>query len=120
MSKQAIGHTPGPWIVLEVSAHEWQVGAKPQTPEYEYAEHVAVARVQSWDGEPPREQVVHNAYLIAAAPELLEALKGLSDMYTHAWDVVGGGLLMSEQSVEKFEAVHAAAVAAIAKATEPR
>ena len=55
--------------------------------------------------------------LIAAAPELLVACKALSDLYTHAWDVTTGGLFMNSASVEKFEAAHAQAVDAIAKAT---
>jgi hypothetical protein len=55
--------------------------------------------------------------LIAAAPELLVACKALSDLYTHAWDVTTGGMFMNSDGVEKFEAAHAQAVDAIAKAT---
>jgi len=37
---------------------------------------------------------------------LRSALKGLSDMYTWAWDKVDGGLMMSSSGVERFEKAH--------------
>jgi hypothetical protein len=43
--------------------------------------------------------------------KLRSALKGLSDMYSHAWDLVDGGLMMHGSSVERFESAHNAAYA---------
>ena len=47
--------------------------------------------------------------------ELLRAaLKGLSDLYSYAWDRVDGGLMMMpEGGVPKFEAAHKAALIAL-------
>lgn len=47
--------------------------------------------------------------------ELIEAAKAISDMYTHAWDLTDGGLLMMASSVPRFEERHAALTAALAK-----
>ena len=47
--------------------------------------------------------------------ELIEAAKAVSDMYTHAWDLTDGGLLMMASSVPRFEERHAALTAALAK-----
>lgn len=41
------------------------------------------------------------------------ALKGLSDMYSHAWDSVDGNLLMIGDSIPRFEAAHEAAMQAL-------
>lgn len=40
---------------------------------------------------------------------LRAALKGLSDMYGHAWDLIDGGLFMNESSTARFEKAHKAA-----------
>lgn len=52
----------------------------------------------------------------SAAPDMLEALKELSAMYSHAWDAEGGALVMLPPSVARFEAAHEKAQIAIAKA----
>lgn len=44
---------------------------------------------------------------------LLTALKDLSKMYTHAWDLVDGGLTMMGESIPLFEKRHKAASKAI-------
>lgn len=41
---------------------------------------------------------------------LRAALKGLSDMYGHAWDLADGGLIMTKASMSRFEAAHADAI----------
>lgn len=58
------GHTPGPWQVREWP-HEWTI-------EHAYPAHseLAVLSKGSFDDPLPNEG---NAYLMAAAPELLEA-----------------------------------------------
>lgn len=55
--------------------------------------------------------------LKATNRELLAALRELSAMYTHAWDLVDGGLTMLSGSVDRFEAAHENARAAISRAT---
>lgn len=63
-------HTPGPWFVSHVSDQRCEVGTA-DNPEM----------VTVWGGKCakniPADQVAANALLIAAAPELLEALKAL-------------------------------------------
>lgn len=44
---------------------------------------------------------------------LREALRGLSEMYVHAWDIVDGGLMMMGESVPMFEEAHEKARAAL-------
>ena len=43
-----------------------------------------------------------------------EALEELSDMYGHAWDLVGGGLMMMDGSIPRFETAHAKARSVLA------
>lgn len=50
--------------------------------------------------------------------ELVEALKGLSDMYGAAFDRVDGDLVMMGSHVDLFEACHAKAQEVLFKATE--
>ena len=38
-----------------------------------------------------------------AYPKLIAALREMSEMYSHAWDRVGGGLVMMEPSVNRFD-----------------
>lgn len=45
--------------------------------------------------------------------QLRAALKDLTDMYTHAWDLVDGGLIMLPPSIPRFEAAHNAAMLAL-------
>lgn len=52
---------------------------------------------------------------LLALVECAEALKELSAMYIHAWDLVDGGLMMMEPSIAKFESVHGKADDALAK-----
>lgn len=48
------------------------------------------------------------ADLIARLPEMEAALKMHYALYTHAWDTVDGNLVMFGESIDKFEAAHAA------------
>lgn len=50
--------------------------------------------------------------------ELVEALEELHGMYSYAWDLVDGGLMMFADSIPKFEAAHAKAAKALARAKE--
>ena len=66
------GHTPGPWKVLELDG---ELYVNPERGKHGQDEYALIARVQH-KGRPSYEA---NARLIAAAPALLEALKGLSE-----------------------------------------
>jgi hypothetical protein len=65
-------HTPGPWKLWDDQPSEWTVRAS-AGPEY-LSGVVATVRVD-WIYEHQREQQRANARLIAAAPEMLEALR---------------------------------------------
>lgn len=49
----------------------------------------------------------------AEIARLRSALEGLSNMYSYAWDLADGGLMMMPDSIPKFEAAHAAARTAL-------
>ena len=50
-----------------------------------------------------------NAELKAENEALLSALKGMTSMYGHCWDLVDGGLLCMQDNVQRFEDAHEAA-----------
>jgi len=115
-----VNPTPGPWkyeqgsdpsdfIVTEPTG---RTICEPNDPLYDNPSWVSDKKLRQISIE----EAQANARLIAAAPELLEALKELSAMYTHAWDSDGGALIMLPPSVPRFEAAHAKAVDAISKA----
>ncbi len=95
--RAAAAHTPGPW---EVGYALWSEDGNVM---YEL---IGVKTASALD-----------ARLIAAAPDLLAALRELSTMYAHTWDKANGDLLMMKNSIPRFEAAHAKAVEAIEKAT---
>ena len=99
--KRAEQHTPGPWITVGA------VGGV----DVETLGGLTICLPLNADGA-----FEANARLIAAAPELLEALLALDKLYVRAWDEVSGGLWFSPDSVTAFEDAHAQARAAIAKA----
>ena len=109
---QSTRHTPGPWRKRD---HGFIYA-----PDGEHFETL-VARVGAFHDEEllpfSRERWTADAHLIAAAPELLAALRAMEAMYTHAWDRTDGGLLMMPGSVERFDAACEKARATIAKAT---
>lgn len=55
-----------------------------------------------------------NAELKAENEVLLSALKGMTSMYGHCWDLVDGGLLCMQDNVQRFEDAHEAAQKVIA------
>ena len=87
-------HTPGPW---EIKRHFDSCYRYISAPE-----HIALAQVVWCVEEEERSPVCEaNAHLIAAAPDLLEALEELADQY---------------QYVNQFDSFYEQARAAIAKA----
>jgi len=95
-------HTQGPWTALQVE-HYWQVSR-----EHEYG---ATGICQVFHTDPAQMQA--NAALIAAAPDLLEALKGAFDW--NQADIEGFDDITP--SMEMLEARAEVIKAAIAKAT---
>lgn len=65
-----IRHTPGPWVV------DWQGPDQPI-----YSGNVCVATAWAGAGSGPNDETADNASLIAAAPDLLAALRGMLDAY---------------------------------------
>lgn len=90
-------HTPGPWRESGGIVFDDHVPGKPP-----------LARIQS-EGFPPAEAEA-NSRLIAAAPELLDALKAMVALAESANDASNEGGLLDER--------YDAALAAIAKAGE--
>jgi hypothetical protein len=73
---QQISHTPGPWLLYRDNRRErYDIGVKGQ-----FALRL-VAEVQFGFSEPAEREQHANARLIAAAPDLLEALKRLAHAY---------------------------------------
>jgi hypothetical protein len=72
MSEQ---HTPGPWNALKKRGRGFVVDVP--CGGFEFGYRVAEVHV----GEKPDSEIVANAHLIAAAPELLEALKEIAPDY---------------------------------------
>lgn len=76
----------------------------------QYVEYVGWCEMPKFDEAAVNERPM----LLSRIRELEEALRGLSNMYTHAWDLAdGGGLIMLPPSIERFEASHEAARAAL-------
>ena len=93
-------HTPGPWRL-----NSWQITGNGAT----------IADLRSWPNETLmiRLEAEANARLIAAAPELLEALRGVMrwmPVYPNAADGILGGRGAYDAAVDR-------ALEAIAKAT---
>lgn len=68
--------TPGPWKRnLQQGRPEQIVAASTGRGTFKKGTNICIAVVQSWADEPPEDEAEANAHLIAAAPELKEALK---------------------------------------------
>ena len=90
-------HTPGPWHWFETLDGRCRV--KPMNGKYIVAECSAM--------EPQCEEQVANARLMAAAPDLLGALRSIVNLWDHHASAHGDGIIYP---------LHEAARAAIAKA----
>ena len=108
-------HTKLPWRIERVSRFgEYDVlGAN--------GEQVAACYVTDGADEPEEYPSEANAAFIVKAcnahEALVKALQDLSKMYSHAWDVVDGGLMMHGNSIDHFESAHHAAQVALHIAT---
>jgi hypothetical protein len=83
-----MSYTKGPWEVDEPH----QIWAKSA------GEYVAITKVEQWETI-PREQAEANARLIAAAPDLLEALKNVIRGVPDTWD----GVIKARAAIAKAE-----------------
>ena len=107
--------TPGPWEVVDDDHHG--LGTDSSVLIESTSRGITLAIVGPGDSTTYTEDMV-NAQLIAAAPELLEALQEFSRQYGRLWDTVNpanGGFLTPESVVE-YDRIHQLATAAIAKA----
>lgn len=94
-------HTPGPWVIHQSTAESWPEILAPNGT-------VPLARINStWRGE-----ALANARLIAAAPELLEALGRISDSINGL-----SGPIPTRNTPEFWDYVKTIADEAISKAT---
>lgn len=75
-----MAHTPGPWKLREVTQLVYWGKI--------YTGTKSIAQVQLWEHGKASgdEEARANAHLIAAAPELLEALKGIANANQQDWD----------------------------------
>lgn len=84
-------HTPGPWRVEEGTTLIWGNCNQDDQTNYGLGYPIAECRLTptaSWaKGPSTYEEADANACLIAAAPEMLEALKSLVDDLSHFTDV---------------------------------
>ncbi|ENN86031.1 hypothetical protein RHSP_31677 [Rhizobium freirei PRF 81] len=95
-------HTLGPWRLNSVGPIRFIIdGTK---------EGWVVADLKTYHGRHTVEDMEANAHLIAAAPELLDALQHLSDVYEHIW------VKMSDGEMAIVRGAWEVAAAAIAKA----
>ena len=104
-------HTKGPWEVARTDAG---IIVRTESVKKTRAGASRYAAIGGFDRSDPEQlaEALSNASLIAAAPELLEALKGLAEAYCRA-----GAPLTREERAEDRKRFFAAR-AAIAKATE--
>lgn len=116
-------HTPGPWHWVNTETDEpfdfdaeWGGGGRPslRTVAVRKKHENSTYELPDWilDAEPMQNgNDAANALLIAAAPDLLEALRGLGEAYCRA----GAPLSKEERHEDRLRLI--AARAAIAKAT---
>lgn len=88
-------HTPGPWKIRRVTHYDIRIA-----PESE-PEHVSIAGMAIW-GEEHREELEANARLIAAAPELLEALKDCVQWLTAFAKGTGNEIIRETDRYQKY------------------
>lgn len=76
-------HTPGPWTARRVDNQEWEIDALDGDRTLAHSSWIGLASVYGSDNMPREGRMVAeaNASLIAAAPEMLDALKLVVDTF---------------------------------------
>ncbi len=100
-------HTPGPWTLVTVPTscgicHK--IGPFPPKREGGAARHACLYADYQSQGNPADDELEANARLIAAAPDLLEALRGTLDFverHSNRWDGAKGRHPMSIVTVAR-------------------
>jgi hypothetical protein len=107
------GHTPGPWYVGAQNDMLFVIAGRAPSLDNDYPMHDAdrtvIARVE--DGDKSHSETDANARLIAAAPELLAALKQcaeLLDDYSDVNDGADGGSPVPNRAMSLLRDVEAA------------
>jgi len=111
----AVTYTPGPWRSVEsgtVNLPAFDIEASKKTGGWRLITCLASSTHTSAEYD---EQMKANAHLIAAAPELLEALEALVDLDGHAYAACNSTACVCGQE-EKYEEVSRRARAAVLKA----
>jgi hypothetical protein len=106
-TERIASHTPGPWWVERRVGDALQVNAKHRGEGSSYC----VAGINHWEGDADKA----NAHLIAAAPDLLAALKDLADWLAYGLNKADGAEPTAEDHAA-CERVAAQARAAVDKA----
>lgn len=83
MSTQTITHTPGPWAIEEGDRETHIVGGE-----------AILAYCPDWPCAPQEQEA--NARLIAAAPQLLEALEALMEFADNGTPIHPGALVVND------------------------
>jgi len=97
-------HTPGPWIVTG----EEREGERPHLC-VETAKGGIIANIHGGCHYPTRPTILQNARLIAAAPELLEALHAAENIIVELLEIVGGDADLGHNVLPQVRAVIAKA-----------
>ena len=99
-------HTPGPWEATRSAANRkrWSIFGNEWNGSERNRYKTSVAETSNWLSTDPPEEVEANARLIAAAPELLEALMGLMrrvDIKTYTAGSIGDDLDAARQAITR-------------------
>lgn len=91
-------HTPGPWEAVPSASrrHHWDIYGSEWNGSEPNRYKTSVAQTSNWMPSDPPEESEANARLIAAAPELLEAVKALVEERTRNVP------LLPREQVEEF------------------
>jgi hypothetical protein len=101
------GHTPGPWTVEPAKLGQLKIAGPLMERGGRYRRIATLGSPRSYVNEELDTEIAANAHLIAAAPELYEALELAERLYVD-------GILFTPN--EEIERVHAARRAALRKA----
>lgn len=104
-------HTPAPWLasnettpedVLDILSEDWEWGSYSSTYVYKDGDNMPIAVVHQKGLSSATDEILEaNARLIAAAPELLEALEWCVNYLEHERGEDGNPIEKAEQAIAK-------------------